>query len=884
MGYRIRRFPYPYRAMTAFESDIDSTTLLRFRETHRFLNTHVETSLGPGLGMDFANSFWCYRSAPSPSRYLETRDIGYWSGLDDPQPTWYADEIAAYARAGRFGALHSFGRCGRDFTRAHAEQALEMLERENIAFKIWSNHGHIHHQNIATDLDQRDDRFGSNPESPCYHSDLLRQYGVRFFWTGGVNSTNEGTTEPLHAATMLDGARVWVFERNNSLYHDAADLDLLLRKNAVFSARARWAASIIWQAYLLEFALGQARLNRLMQHGLFCIYGQHLGNQLGVANFTPGAAAGLRRLKQHHDRGQILVSSTERLLRYVVASKYAKLSLATLDDKHVIDIRSIRDPVYGPFEPTLEDVRGLSIEIDVRQKDAAKPCVILLNGRAIDDAETFSIETREGLVAGVRWHEVDTTDYTEAFEAQDEQRLYYRLHCEKDRAAIRPKGGAKRRKNGEAEADAPAPARTAPTIFGLDAADRLFVLNEAGFAGVDGAMAIGDDAGAWADGLRALGRRNWAIATPAAEGRAGLVDALTKELKATARGAASRVAIMSAPVADLGLSGSLALLHDALPRGTTRLLHCVTGATLLRRIATQSGKRRLAAADAALEHLAESELRRMAPASALDAPAIVHDRAEVERSIVLAGLQNYGAVPNGRGLAPDMIGARDLCFMTAPGGHLAGRSLARICQFCESTGEGADYLLRLLDFAIEVAGAEVAEPLLTPESRAVLGAHAVEVRAACIAYARARASGNGEMTEATAAIDRIVQSKAEFLTAEERALIARVVFHERGPDEIAALTAPMASAPECLTVLGWSHYRADAYEAAIDAFRHAAEWAPAEQSAITGLLAAERKLGRKTLSWNVLERHLEEANRAAIEEMALVDWPSERPRDQTDWN
>ena len=36
---RLRRFPWPYRAMLAICSDIDHTRIDTFRSTHRFLNT-----------------------------------------------------------------------------------------------------------------------------------------------------------------------------------------------------------------------------------------------------------------------------------------------------------------------------------------------------------------------------------------------------------------------------------------------------------------------------------------------------------------------------------------------------------------------------------------------------------------------------------------------------------------------------------------------------------------------------------------------------------------------------------------------------------------------------------------------------------------------------
>jgi|GEM_PF-1937028 len=849
--------------MVAIESDIDRTSLLRFRETHRFLNTHAETSLGPGLGLDFANSFWCYRGGNWSSRQMEARDIGYWNGDDPTNPTWYADELAAYARAGRFSTLHSFGRFGTNFTREHAERALEMLDRENIAFKLWSNHGSVHHQNVATSLDGRDDRHGSTPGSPCYHTDLLLQYGVRFFWTGGVNSNNEGTTKPLHKATLSDGSKVWVFERNNSLYHDAGDLDLLLRKGAIFSSRSRWAASIVWQAYLLEFSLGQPRLDRLMEQGLYCIYGQHLGNQLGAANFTPGAAAALRRLKQHHDKGAILVSSTERMLRYYLAATYAKVDFNTLEDKHVIDIRSIRDPVNGRHAPTLEDVRGLTFEIEEEPADAAKPCQILLNGKPIADADVFDMRAPAGRVAGVRWHDVDTTDYTAEFEAKDEAPLYFRLESADVDAAEAPK----------AEGDG---------VFQLTPAEMTFVANEAGFAGSDGGVTAGDTAKQWRKALKRLGAESKQAPLPEAGAEDGVVDAFKTSIKAASKGVSSRLAIMSAPVSGLSLAGALDAFLGGPPRGTVRMLHAVTGAAVLDQVAKAFAAGDDARAGALLDRLAASELRRMAPARLPDGPDLVRDRIELERLLLILEIQNFGAVPSGRTAAPDLTGRRDLCIMLAPGAQFSQRSIARLCRYHEAAGDADRYLLRIIDFAAETVGAETGLTFFTKTTKPVLGGHATDLRRACFEYTVARADGanNG----AAKALDKAIASKSDFLTTDERALLARTVFHDRDVAGIEALTAPVASSAECLSVLGWAQYREEAYAAARETFRHAAEWAPALQSPMTGLLASEQKLGDAPLSLNALDRHFDEAHRAAVEELTLVDWPNDRPRDQMNWN
>src|SRR3954447_3168247 len=101
------RFPPPYRSMVAISTDIDHTTITSFRETHRFLNTVGETSMGPGLGLDIANSMWLYTSRPRRGRPALHREISYFAGSDWTRRSRVADELIAYAHAGWIDTLHS---------------------------------------------------------------------------------------------------------------------------------------------------------------------------------------------------------------------------------------------------------------------------------------------------------------------------------------------------------------------------------------------------------------------------------------------------------------------------------------------------------------------------------------------------------------------------------------------------------------------------------------------------------------------------------------------------------------------------------------------------------------------------------------------------------
>src|SRR5205807_7065491 len=95
----LRQFPYPFKAMLALCSDIDQTTRQRYRMIHRFLNTETETPMGPGLGLDVADSFWFYGRG-GPAADDDGSDFVYFRGLDWRQRSTAAEELVHYLRSG----------------------------------------------------------------------------------------------------------------------------------------------------------------------------------------------------------------------------------------------------------------------------------------------------------------------------------------------------------------------------------------------------------------------------------------------------------------------------------------------------------------------------------------------------------------------------------------------------------------------------------------------------------------------------------------------------------------------------------------------------------------------------------------------------------------
>lgn len=314
-------FPAPYRAMLAICSDLDETPDAEtYFELMRFLNTTEETSMGPGVGLEIGNTI--YFDMP-PGHF------SYWNTTEENR-----EKIRTLIRSGHIDCLHSFGDLAT--TRAHAARALEELERHDCKLKVWVDHAQAP-SNFGCDIMQG---HGDEPSHPAYHADLTTAYGIEYIWRGRVTSVIgqecpfslrgvANWNHPIASAMTLTkeaakqlrgqvGSRKYVLHAGNKLLdsvrlRDGTPAIEFLRCNphwAGVSSRDRGDG--------IHEVLTRSFLDRLIHRGGSCILYTHLG-KLGKTKerrfFDSAAAAAFRLLADYAKRGQILVTTTSRLVR-----------------------------------------------------------------------------------------------------------------------------------------------------------------------------------------------------------------------------------------------------------------------------------------------------------------------------------------------------------------------------------------------------------------------------------------------------------------------------------------------------------------------------------------------------------------------------------------
>lgn len=409
-GVSLRPFPYPYRAMLAISNDIDQSSAPRFRSIHRFLNTTEETPMGPGLGLDVADSFWFYGRA-GRGRQEDASDFTYFAGLDWKEQSSLADEIVHYLRSGWIDTIHSYGNFSgvpakQACSRAHAEHALEALAAADVAPRVWVNHGSAENvQNIGN----ADYMQGDRPGSPCYHSDLLRSAGVEYFWEGS-GSNQFGRASALSPRTLNDGSPSLTFSRFYTLDFASAIAHGLRPAVAEQMRRTRDYA-VLWHPPHLHVQLSEPHLEGLVREQGFAVVAQHFGATPRGLNLGGPALASLRRLSEYSSAGSILVARTSRLLDFNRSRDFVRAVLTEDAGGVTIDIAGIDDPLTGVRQPTLDELRGLTF-----YAPDPRNVRLLVDGVPVPGELVQENAADQHLPSvGIRWFEPDHTDHSEAF-------------------------------------------------------------------------------------------------------------------------------------------------------------------------------------------------------------------------------------------------------------------------------------------------------------------------------------------------------------------------------------------------------------------------------------------------------------------------------------
>jgi hypothetical protein len=342
---QLRLVPYPYKAMLAICSDLDETPDKHvYREIMRFLNTTEETAMGPGAGLEVGNSI--YFDMPR-------EQFSYWNTDNAGR-----EMVRKLIQSGHIDCLHSYGDLATK--REHAAKALDELDRYGCKLEVWIDHGKSP-TNFGPDIMQG---HGDQPGHQAYHADLTIDYGIKYIWKGRVTSIT-GQDVPASLAgifvwehplnslqTLLKEAFKIKFARLGNKKYLMHSPNETLRQTVLRDGREvyefmrcnpHWGGiSSCDQGRHIAQVLTEKMLNRLIMRGGMCILYTHLGKiDNPEVPFNQDTVNTFYRLAQAHRQGEILVTTTRRLLGYLCALREVTLDSSMDNEGLCIGINTL---------------------------------------------------------------------------------------------------------------------------------------------------------------------------------------------------------------------------------------------------------------------------------------------------------------------------------------------------------------------------------------------------------------------------------------------------------------------------------------------------------------------------------------------------------------
>ena len=352
------KHPYPYKCSFTISNDCDYMNRESFDSIHRFINTTNESRLGKGLGLPIADTMFMYCQRPG--------GLSYFDGVSNKLSRDSSFLIDA-VKEGWIDSLHGYGDFVKSnvFSRKMAERALEELDRKNIKFRVWIDHGSADNsQNFcAPNVLSK----GDNPKHKSYHTDLLRQYGVTF--CAGYNSDRIGQDAknrylakplPQHGVPFSFLKRI-----HGTIYGERLLRERRVRDNNRFYFFCRARNGVLRpDVTTLCHQLSRQNVQKLIQSGGKTVLYQHLGSAENERSTYPylGKAArrALANIAQKYAEGEIWVAPTSELLTYAYLLRNVKLGLSHNQDALSVEIKS-KDRLWRHLDRA--DLRNLSFRI-----------------------------------------------------------------------------------------------------------------------------------------------------------------------------------------------------------------------------------------------------------------------------------------------------------------------------------------------------------------------------------------------------------------------------------------------------------------------------------------------------------------------------------------
>ncbi len=404
----LRKFPFPFQAMLAIESDADHVTLRKFNLIHEFLNTTIDTPMGRGLGLDIGDSFFLYNG--SNMRYTIdishtplSREMTFFKGVS--RRLYDGPILLRYMKAGWIDTIHSMGDFSRVgargtlFARAQAVYAMRYLTAHGVHLTVYTDHGNQSNTANFGAYGYQDNAFfdyqqGDNPYSPYYVTDLLRKEGVRFVWADIYNN-QYSYSSMIYPIRLRDGHSIWGFWRFTGT------LNLIKRPDHPWVYD--W--HDFWNPYDLYRELAPGLLQQLIRTHGYTIVAQHLEGNPNRFVLPTSAVESLVRLAHMQDRGLILVARTSRLLLYNLVERYLRYKTSYARGVTYINIEDVADPVDGTFVPDWNQLHGVTFVVhDPNQ------AVITVRGKPAP----VHLLKRTAHTIGIAWYPPNTANYAVA--------------------------------------------------------------------------------------------------------------------------------------------------------------------------------------------------------------------------------------------------------------------------------------------------------------------------------------------------------------------------------------------------------------------------------------------------------------------------------------
>lgn len=375
----LRKFPYPYRAALAICSDIDETeSIEKFLSIQKFLNTDQETEFGRGVTLDIGNSFWFYNEyheimsndKATIDRLLPGNPdfgISIFVGTTDSL-TPYAEILARFIRAEYIDCLHSYGNFTLEgFDRDKAVTSIQFLNAQSLSVDVFVDHGGLENQHNIGDAPSF---LGDNPESAVYHTDLTIQAGFKFLWRSQLTHCigQDGTFSLKNLFKLTyEGFQDWRnagqnFINDNKLVH-IYELDDGQKVFDFVRYNNPWGRYSIAQEEFFANQLSANVVDELISNEGFMVFYTHFGTTRLPPFLHEGTISVLRHIQNRFDQGQLLVTTTSKLLNYYVHMESLNWHYLLSDDTLRIVVDSISNEVEGSYLPDVQDIEGITFYV-----------------------------------------------------------------------------------------------------------------------------------------------------------------------------------------------------------------------------------------------------------------------------------------------------------------------------------------------------------------------------------------------------------------------------------------------------------------------------------------------------------------------------------------